>query len=175
VSVDEAQIRKLVQHGVHAVHLALDDGDKETCLVKEFQYGHLGDNMVHVDFARVDLDEEVTVHVHIAFVGTPHEAQRAEAILRHDMTELAVACKVTEIPEEIKVDLSRMKGTHLTAGEVTLPPRVRLAAPPDAMVASVSFLRHAEEVVGEGAMVEAAAEPEVITAKPDKADADAEK
>ena len=166
VSVDEGEILTLVSHGIHAMHLDLG-GNRETCLVKDLQYGYLGDNVVHVDFTRVNMDEEVTVHVHITFVGTSTEAGKTDAILRHDLTELAVNCKVLEIPEDIKVDLSKMEGTHLTAGELPLPPEVKLAEDVGAIVASVSFLRKEEEAEGEEVEVDvdAAGEPEVIVEK----------
>ncbi len=164
ISVDEAEILHLLRHGTHALYLDVEGAGTETCLVKELQYGYLGDNVIHVDFARVDLEDEVTVKVHIAFVGTPHESLKTDAILRHDQTELSVTCQVKTIPEEIKVDLSRMEGLQFTAGEIPLPPGVTLADKAGSLVASIMFVHGEEEAVGEEAEVtEAEAEPEVIT------------
>jgi large subunit ribosomal protein L25 len=165
VSVDELEILNIISHGAHALNVSIEGGASETCLVKDLQYGYLGDNVIHVDFARVDLDEEVDVNVHLVFVGTSPESQKADAILRHDRTELLIRCKVQAIPEEIKVDLSKMDGTMLTAAEVVLPPGVVLAEMESTPVASVSFLRAVETAEpGEEAEVAAdAAEPEVIT------------
>ena len=175
ISVDEKEILNLVEHGAHVMKLAIEDGKTETCLVKDLQYGYLGDNVIHVDFARVNLKEEVTVNVHVAYVGTPGEAHHAGAILRHDRTELGVRCKVSEIPEEIKVDLSKMKGLHFMAGEVELPPGLSLAEDPDTIIASITYVKRQVEV-GEEAEVEAeAAEPEVITeAKAEEEEAEPE-
>lgn len=163
ISVDEKEILNLVQRGAHVMKLAIEDGKTETCLVKDLQYGYLGDNVIHVDFARVNLKEEVTVNVHLAYVGTPEEAHHAGAILHHDHTELSVRCKVSAIPGEIKVDLSKMKGLHFMAGAVELPLDVSLAEDPDTIIASITYVKKLVEV-GEEAEVEAeAAEPEVIT------------
>src|SRR5207302_2514430 len=49
-----------IHHGAHLFSLALD-GKNETVLVKEVQYDHLGAEVIHVDFARVDLNERVEV------------------------------------------------------------------------------------------------------------------
>jgi large subunit ribosomal protein L25 len=104
------------------------------------------------------------VHVRLNCVGEPHAAARGGAILNHDLTDLEVICRVNEIPEEIKVDLSLMgEGMLLTVGDVVLPPGVRANVPPDTPVAHVSFVKRAEEIVGEEAEVPAPAEPEVIT------------
>ncbi len=176
ISVDEKEITVLMQHGAHVMDINIEGAATETCLVKDLQFGFLGDNVIHVDFARVDLEEEVSVRVHLAFAGTPEAATHAGAILEHDHTELTVKCKVAAIPEAIKVDLSKMEGQQLQAGDIELPPGLLLADDPITLIASVSYLRKEEEaVVGEEAEVDAEAEPEVITeAKGETAEAEVE-
>lgn len=172
ISVDEKEMLTHLKHGTHVLSLNVEGGSKETCLVKELQFGYLGDNVIHVDFARVELDEEVHVHVHLNFVGEPASARKTGAILSHDVTELEVICRVNEIPDEIKVDLNLMgEATVLTVAEVPLPPGLRATTHPGTPVAHISFV-HKEEAVGEEVEVEPGAEePEVITeAKPDEAE-----
>ncbi len=164
ISVDEKEMLTLLKHGTHVLSLNVEGGSKETCLVKELQFGYLGDNVIHVDFARVELDEEVHVHVHLNFVGEPASARKTGAILSHDLTELEVICRVNEIPDEIKVDLNLMgEATVLTVSEVQLPPGLRATTNPSTPVAHISFI-HKEEAVGEEVeVVPGAEEPEVIT------------
>ena len=164
ISVDEKEMLTHLKHGTHVLSLNVEGGSKETCLVKELQFGYLGDNVIHVDFARVDLDEEVHVHVHLNFVGEPASARKTGAILSHDLTELEVICRVNEIPDEIKVDLNLMgEATVLTVSEVQLPPGLRASTNPSTPVAHISFI-HKEEAVGEEVeVVPGAEEPEVIT------------
>ncbi len=175
ISVDEKTMLTHLRHGTHVIELQVGGGKPETCLVKDLQHGYLGDNVIHVDFARVALDEEVEVHVKLNFVGEPAIVQRAGAMLHHDLTGLAVICRVNEIPDEIKVELSAMgeEVTLLTVGQLILPPGLRATVGPETPVAHVSFV-HQEEAVGEEVEVAAGpAEPEVITeAKPEE---DAEK
>ena len=164
ISVDEKEMLTLLKHGTHVLSLNVEGGSKETCLVKELQFGYLGDNVIHVDFARVKLDQEVHVHVHLNFVGEPASARKTGAILSHDLTELEVICRVNEIPDEIKVDLNLMgEATVLTVSEVQLPPGLRATTNPSTPVAHISFI-HKEEAVGEEVEVTPGEEePEVIT------------
>lgn len=162
VSVDEKEILTILHHGAHVMMLDIEGGSTETCLVKDLQFGFLGDNVIHVDFTRVNLDEEVTVQVHLNFVGEPASATKTGAILRHDLTELEVICRVSDIPEEIRVDISEME-TSFTAGEIELPASVKSAVADDTLVAHVTFVHAEEEAVGEEAEIDASAEPEVIT------------
>ena len=175
VSVDEKEIMAHLQRGTHVLSVHVEGGSKETCLVKDLQFGYLGDNVIHIDFARVDLDEEVRVNVHLNFVGEPASARKTGAILSHDLTELEVVCRVNEIPEEIRVDLNLMgEATVLTVGEVELPPGLRATADPGTPVSHISFVHKEEEAVGEEVEVTPGeGEPEVITeAKADEAESD---
>ncbi len=162
VTVNAKEILRHLHHGAHVLEIKLDGGKTETCLVKDLQFGYLGDNVIHVDLARVNLDEEVHVQVHLHFVGEPAAIKTPGAILAHDLTELEVICKVNAIPEEIRVDQSQMESSF-TVGEIELPPGVRAAVDADTLVAHISFVQELD--TGEEADVadEEGAEPEVIT------------
>lgn len=167
ISMNEKETLAVLKHGAHVVNVAIDGSKPETCLIKDLQFGFLGDNVIHVDFTRVDLNEEVEVKVHLRFTGSPESAKKPGSVLGHPMTELEIICKVKDIPEEIKVDIGKMEDMF-TVGEIQLPPGVRTKVPPHYLVAQVTFVK--EEVIapvaGEAAEVAAtAAEPEVITEK----------
>jgi len=151
ISVDAKETLRMLEHGSRVFELAIGDGATETVLVKDLQFGYLGDNVVHIDFARVDLNEEVTVNVHLKFVGTPEEAKKAGAVVQTDHTEIPVTTTVARIPDEIRVDLSAMQGTTLTAGEIPLPTGCVLAEDASISIISISFV--AEEAEGEAAEV----------------------
>jgi len=164
VSVDAKETLGVLQDGAHVVNVAVDGSKPETCLVKELQFGFLGDDVIHIDFARVDLNEEVEVKVHLRFVGHPEAAKKPGAVLSHPVTDLEVVCKVMDIPAEIKVDISKME-EMFEVKDITLPPGVKTRIDPETIVAQITFV--AEEVVAPEAaeVVEGGAEPEVITEK----------
>lgn len=175
VSVDTKETLTALRHGAHVVNVAVDGSAAETCLVKELQFGFLGDDVIHIDFARVDLNEEVEVKVHIRFVGHPEAAKKPGAVLMNPITDLEVICKVKDIPEEIKVDISKME-EMMTVGEIKLPDGVRTAVDPDTIVSQITFV--AEEIAATSEAAEVgeagAAEPEVITEKKPTEEAAAE-
>ncbi|MCB9839103.1 MAG: 50S ribosomal protein L25 [Phycisphaeraceae bacterium] len=142
-------------------------GKKENALLKDLQFDYLGNNVIHADFERVDLDEEVETHLHIVLKGEAVGLKSAGAILLTNMTEITVRCKVRDILEHLDVDISELgSGSSLHAGEITLPAGMTLVGDPDDTICSIQMVRH-EEAVGEEAAVEGAqaTEPEVITEK----------
>jgi len=166
ITLDEKETVTSLKAGAHVVKLAMEGGSTETCLVKDLQFGWLGDNVIHVDLARVDLDEVVTVKVRLQFVGTPESAKKPGAVLTHDVTELEIECKVRDIPEEIRVDLGGITADVYTVGEFKMADGLKAVTDPHAALSRVVTI--AEEAEGEAAAPTAGAEPEVLTAKKDK-------
>jgi len=162
VSVDAKSIISAVKHGTHVIELRVG-GSSETCLVKELQYGWMGDDVIHVDLTRVNLEETVRVSVALTFIGQPEAAKRPGAVLTHDVQQLEVECKVRDIPEGVRIDLTQMEGDIMTVAQVKLPEGVIAVTDPHFAVARVVTVT--EEAEGEAAATTAGAEPEVLTAK----------
>jgi large subunit ribosomal protein L25 len=155
VSIEEKATLAHLHHGQHVFNVSIEGGATETCLVKDLQFGYLGDNVIHVDLARVDLDEKVKVRVHLDLVGELQNATLAGAIVVHDHSEIEVECAVRDIPESIRVELDTYKQS-VTVGELAMPEGVVAITPDGTMIIHVQIA--AEEDEGdEAAPAEAAA------------------
>src|SRR5437762_12412474 len=95
-----------LKHGAHVFDLAVD-GKSEKCLVKEVQYDHLGLEVLHVDFARVSLDEKVEITVPLELKGEPKGAEEG-GVLHQIVAALEIECLVTEIPDAIRHNVAEM-------------------------------------------------------------------
>src|SRR5207302_8228485 len=87
--------KELVNHinkGAHLFDLSVD-GKSEKVLVKEVQYDHLGIEVLHVDFARVSLDEKVEITVPLELKGTP-KGEADGGVLQQVISQLEVECLV---------------------------------------------------------------------------------
>jgi len=158
VTLVKKELTGHLSHGAHLFDLALD-GRSEKVLVKEVQYDHLGIEVIHVDFARVSLDEKVEITVALELKGTP-KGEAEGGVLQQIISELEIECLVTDIPEVIRHNVSDLeKDAVLHIKDLHLPNGVRVLQDPDLIVATV------REIV-EAAPTEAAeAEPEVIGRK----------
>src|SRR5271154_657319 len=101
--------RELVGHLNHGAHLfdVTVEGKSEKVLVKEVQYDHLGMEVLHVDFARVSLDEKVKVSVPVELKGIPKGAAEG-GVLHQVISAVDVECLVTEIPDVIRHNIVEM-------------------------------------------------------------------
>src|SRR4030042_6291170 len=102
-SVDAHDFSEGLHHGHRLIDLKIGR-KKETVLVKDLQYDHLGKNIVHADLIRVDVSEKVTVSVPLELKGTAKGAHEGGIIEGHT-NHLEIECMVTEIPESIVVSI----------------------------------------------------------------------
>ena len=144
VSVDEREIVTHLQAGNHVIELDNGDGSPATVLVKDLQFGYLGDNLIHVDFARVDLKQVVTIKMSLDIVGQPQNASAAGAVLEIPRPEIEIECMVKDIPESIRVDLSTVEEVF-TIGDLELPEGVKAVLDPERHIAHVTIVAEAEE------------------------------
>ena len=135
ISVDAKETLKHLHHGIHVFNVAID-GSEETCLVKDLQFGYLGDDVIHVDFARVDLDEQVTINVSLDFHGVPKAGGKPGHIVVHDLAELEIECAVRNIPETIRIDLEAFDEI-IHVSDLALPEGVVAKTPGETLVLHV--------------------------------------
>jgi large subunit ribosomal protein L25 len=161
VSVNEIEILRYLHDGNHVMELDNGDGTPTTVLVKDLQFGYLGDNLIHVDFARVNLKQVVTVTMTLELTGQPISATAAGAVLEVPRPQIEIECMVKDIPDSIKVDLTTVESVF-TIGDLDLPDGVRAILDPERHIAHVTIVQ--EEVEQDVEAVEGEeATPEVIS------------
>lgn len=163
ISLPKKELVGYLTHGTHVFDLSLD-GKSEKVLVKEVQYDHLGMEVIHVDFARVSLDEKVEVTVPLELKGTP-AGEADGGVLQQLIAELEVECLVTEIPDVIRYNVSEMKLNDVVhIKDLKLPTGVKCLQDEDLIV--VQLKEVSEEEAAPAADGETA-EPELIGRKPE--------
>jgi large subunit ribosomal protein L25 len=113
---------------------------------------------MHVDFARVSLDEEVDVTVPLELKGEP-KGEKDGGVLQQIVSELELRCKVTDIPDVVRYDVSEMAlNDVLHIKDLKLPANVKALQDEDMVVAKVEEVQEEVAATVEGET----AEPEVI-------------
>jgi len=157
VSVPAKHFNDSLAKGAHVFELGMGSL-KENVLVKDVQFDHLGKDIIHVDFARVDLNERVTVNVSIELKGTS-KAEKAGGVLTQTLNEVEIECVVTEIPGEIVYDISSLeldKPIHVS--DLKLQPGAVMVTDGELIVGVVRLITDEETPADEVAENE----PEVI-------------
>ena len=177
ITLPKKQTLEHLHHGAHLFNLSLE-GNSQSVLLKDVQYDHLGQEVLHLDLFRVDLDEEITSEVPVVLVGDARGVLQGGTLTQmRDAIELVA--KVRDLPDEIRVNVSDLEiGDAVHIGDVKLPDGVRL--PEDeadftvAMVAAPRVMSEdelatvANEDGAEPEIIGEKKEPETTEATPDK-------
>lgn len=156
------------------------DGSASKVLLRDVQMHPFKNEILHVDFQRVDENKRIRMKVPLHFVrGEESPAVKlAAAIISHVATDIDVACLPRDLPEFIEVDLSNLEAggsIHLSA--LQLPQGVTAVSHgrTDPVVAAAVVPRAAAETEeaaapgAEGAAAPAAEPATAVTGKPAEA------
>jgi len=175
-----ALIHALRNEVFHASILTMKvDGASTQVLLRDVQMHPFRNEVLHVDFQRIDPSRKIHMKVPLHFVNEAQSpAVKSEgAIISHVMTELDIACLPKDLPEFIEIDLSELDTAHsLHVSGVKLPPGVSVVShrTGDPVVATAVVPKAAaetEETAAEGEAPAAGAAP-AAEAKPADAKAD---
>ncbi len=118
--------------------------------------------ILHLDFQRVVAGAELTVSVPLHFLNEEkcYGVKTEGGMISHNETEVSVACRPRDIPENVEIDMTDLKiGDSVHLSDLTLPEGVRLTdlnekgddsdRPLASVVASRKTLEEDEETEGE--------------------------
>lgn len=165
VSVQLSDLRAALSTaaGRNAV-LTLDiEGSKEMGIVKDIQWHPYRDEVLHVDFLRINPDQDVTVEVPIQSTGDPHTLNLAGGILDQLLFTLTVVTKPNLIPDLIEVDVTELEvGDTITVGDISMPTGSTTPVDPETpvLVGAAPRIAEVEAEVEEAEELEGEAAPD---------------
>ncbi len=140
------------------------DGSTTKVLLRDVQMHPFKNEILHVDFQRVDENRKIHMKVPMHFVNedVSPAVKVSGALVSHVLNEVDVACLPKDLPEFIEVDLSTLAvGQSLHASGLKLPAGVTVVShgKRDPVVATAVMPRAHVEAVEAAATEAAAATP----------------
>jgi large subunit ribosomal protein L25 len=147
------------------------DDIKVDAMLKDIQYDYLSDNVIHVDFIRIDLTKPIEIFVPVLIKGESIGVKMEDGIFDFITRELKVRCMPDKIPTAIELDVSDLHlGNSIRVEELEIEKDVRFLSDPKTVICSVSAKGMMEEEV-----VEEEAEEEVEVAEGEAAEKEEKK
>ncbi len=163
LAVNTHEVELALLHGERVLDIEMEGGT-ESVLIKNVQYDTFGQEILHIDLTRVNLNEVVEVYVPVILRGTPAGVKEG-GMLQQVTAEVAVECMVRDIPDEIRLDVNGMEiGDSFHASDLVLPTEGTIVDDPETVICTLSVVTEEEEPE-EAAEEEAVLEPEVIGEK----------
>ena len=161
IDIDHNELyHKLRSEAFHASILSLVlEGKKEPVMLRAFVMHPFRQQVMHVDFQRVDLQKKMHIKVPLHFLNADiAPGVKAGGKISHVLNELEVACLPKDLPAFIEIDLAGLAlGHSIHVADVILPKGVEVAGHHHAAdaVATVQVPRGVVEAVAAEATAEA--------------------
>lgn len=140
-------------------------GQTQKVLLRDFQMHPWKQNVLHVDFQRVDETTRIHKKIPLHFSGEENSpaVKTDKCLVSHVTTDIEVECLAAKLPEFIAIDLSGLtRGQTLKASELKLPEGIKWVrhGKIDPTIVSVAMPKEeVEEAAAAAPVVAAAAAP----------------
>lgn len=131
IAVDHNELYHLLKKETfHASVLSIDvEGAKQTVVLRDTQWHPYKQQVLHLDFQRVDASQKLHLKVPLHFVNadTNPAVKFGGCMVSHTITELDVECLPANLPEFIEVDLKDLEaGQSVHVSQLKLPEGVAI-------------------------------------------------
>ncbi len=101
-----------ILHNATSEHLIIDldvegmEMDEYTTLVRDVQHHPVSGDLLHVDFQRISIDENIKVGVPVLLTGTSRGVKEFGGILDHGVREVMISTTAAKVPEYLEIDVT---------------------------------------------------------------------
>ena len=154
LQVDDRTLnRVLLQVGANVpLSLEFEGQDMEhICFVREVQRNPVTEEVIHVDFLRVDVTKTISAEVPLTMVGAAPAVSQMAGTLLQNIQSLSIEALPMDMPAEISIDVSILIDfdVSIVVGDVDVPGNVTVLNDPEEAIARVVPPRLEVEVYDE--------------------------
>lgn len=105
------------------------DGKKQKVFLRDYQKHPVKQQILHLDFLRIDENRTLRVQIPLHFVNEDQApaSKLSGVLINHEMAEIEITCRPSQLPEHIAVDLSGLnKGDVIHMSDLVLPEGVEI-------------------------------------------------
>jgi len=141
-------------------------GEKDIkALIKDVQYNPLTEEVIHIDFMRVSMEEKINVNIPVVLKGECKGVKEG-GVLEQMLWEIEIEALPMDIPEKIELDVSSLGiGDSIHVKEINLGGNVKILESPGETIVTVVAKHEEEEETAPVQEAEEGKEPEVIKEK----------
>ena len=127
------------------IDFRVDDGEPMDVLVKEAQFDHIGERLLHIDFFRIMRGEKLVVEVPIVVLGTA-QGVKMGGMLQNNMRAAKIRCLPKNLIHDLEVDVSAlMIGDSVHIRDLNVPDTIEILEEPQRTVVTVLAKKIEEE------------------------------
>lgn len=138
------------------------EGEKHAVLIREKQRNYMRDELIHIDFQAVSLEEKIRSKIEITLTGSAPAVKNFDGIVLQDKEFIEVEALPNDLPERITVDISNLQkiGDLIRVSDLTISDKVTVFDDRNETIVTISGT--ASDMAEEEITVAEGSEPEVV-------------
>ncbi|HUX35638.1 MAG TPA: 50S ribosomal protein L25 [Candidatus Paceibacterota bacterium] len=149
IAINKKDFQKAFEEAGESTIINLVIGsDKRPALVHDIQKDFLTDEIIHIDFHQVRMDEKIKAHVPLEFIGEAPAIKEYAGVLNKTISEIEVEALPGNLPRHFEVDISSLKELNQSfyVSDLKVPKGVEIMVEPDTVIATVTPPAEEEKV-----------------------------
>tara|TARA_E500000331_G_C17203246_1_gene690212 strand:+ start:413 stop:1102 length:690 start_codon:yes stop_codon:yes gene_type:complete len=144
--VDKKHFNEALKSGANLFNISVGK-NKQVVIFKAAQYHPVTDEILHLDFYGIKMDEVITVKVPINFIGQAPGVKDEGGVLNTALTVLDISCLPLEIPDFFEVDISKLNiGDTIRVSDLEIDGKYKFETSENVLIVSVTQPMKEEEV-----------------------------
>jgi large subunit ribosomal protein L25 len=152
INVDAKSLKHLLAHAgmTDLISLKIEDAKNPLrVLVREIQRNPINDDLLHVDFYQVRMDEKIKADVPIVFIGEAPVLKKVKnSSVLHLIDSLPIEALPDDLPHSFEIDVSSLEelDSAIHVKDIHLGEGITLLSDPEQMAVKVIEARKEEEI-----------------------------
>jgi large subunit ribosomal protein L25 len=172
IKIERKELIKLIKgHNISSIifdiHLDEKSKDKDAVIIKEYQRDPISNELIHLDFLRIQMKKEIETTVPISILNDDIAigVKDMGGVLQHGLRELNISCLPADIPEHIDYDIKDLGMNEIVRVEnIEVDEKIRILNDPSEVIVSIippTELKE-EDLITEEEGEEEMEEPELV-------------
>jgi len=130
------------------IDLSIDEKNQEKVLIQDVQVDPVTEEIVHIDFYKVNMKQKIKTEIPLEFVGESVLVVEQEGSFITNKSEVSVECLPTDLVNHIKIDISGLTNfeQNIKVVDIKSPNGIEILDDPEEVVAMVQPPRSEEEL-----------------------------
>jgi len=149
ISIDKIDLQKAYEIAGRSrlIDLEIDDEAKKV-LIYDLQFDPVSDEILHVDFYAVRMDQEIHTDIPLRLIGESKAVKDLGGSLLEEKDSLEIECLPQDLIDEIEIDISVLDDFDkvIKVSDLDIPSNVKVLDEPEQLIALVQKPRSEEEL-----------------------------
>jgi large subunit ribosomal protein L25 len=131
----------------HLIDMEID-GENKKVLIYDLQFDPVKDQIIHVDFYAVRMDQEIHTEIPLKLIGESSAVKDLGGSLLNEKDSLEIECLPQDLIDDIEIDISILDNFEkvIKVADLKLPETIKVLDEPDQIIAFVQAPRSEEEL-----------------------------